>query len=257
MSRVLLASVLALLVAAGSGCTRYYWSRSGATAEQFDRDSQGCAERAVRTLGPGATTDAVEQVYRSCLQGRGYVRDQQVDPPPPGFYRGLESGEAFADVARRAGATPGRGFEEELDRLDDLKARGRITDEEYATMRRKLVEGVTPATLAPPETAAAPAPATLAGRWFGTDRSVLDIRAVGGRQLEWEWELSTDRASQRANGSGSVAGEQISLFGRITGYAGSTQTVTFTLTREGDILRGTANNANNLPRAVVFRRQRP
>jgi hypothetical protein len=199
----------------------------------------------------------VEQVYRSCLQARGYVRDKQVDPPPPGFYRGIESGEAFAAVATRAGAAPGRGFEQELARLDDLKARGRITDEEYATMRRKLVEGVTPATLAPPPaTAPAPAPDTVVGRWYGSDRSVLDIRAVGGRQLEWEWELSTDRASQRANGSGAVAGDQISLFGRVTGYLGSTQTVTFTLTRESDVLRGTSNNANNLPRAVVFRRER-
>jgi hypothetical protein len=256
MSRVLLASVLVLLVAAGSGCTRYYWSRSGATAEQFDRDSRDCADRAVRMLGLGAATDAVEQVYRSCLQGRGYVRDQQVDPPPPGFYRGFESSEAFAEAATRAWAS-GQGFEQELARLDDLKARGRITDEEYATMRRKLVEGVTPATLAPPLAAAAtPAPDTLAGRWYGSDRSVLDIRTVGGRQLEWEWELSTDRTSQRANGSGSVAGDQISLVGRITGYQGSTQTVTFTLTRESGVLRGSSNNANNLPRAVVFRRER-
>ena len=69
MSRALRASVLVLLVAAGSGCTRYYWSRSGATAEQFDRDNQDCADRTVRMLGPGAATDAVEQVYRSCLQG--------------------------------------------------------------------------------------------------------------------------------------------------------------------------------------------
>ncbi len=42
------------------------------------------------------------------------------------------------------------GCSQQLAQLDDLKARGRITEEEYATMRRRLVEGVTPGALAPP-----------------------------------------------------------------------------------------------------------
>jgi hypothetical protein len=43
----------------------------------------------------GAALEAVEQYYRACLTSRGYVRDKQVDPPPPGSYRGIERGEEF------------------------------------------------------------------------------------------------------------------------------------------------------------------
>jgi hypothetical protein len=29
-------------------------------------------------------------MYRSCLSAKGWVRDKQYDPPPPGWYRGVE-----------------------------------------------------------------------------------------------------------------------------------------------------------------------
>jgi len=29
-------------------------------------------------------------LYRSCLVAKGWVRDKQYDPPPPGYYRGVE-----------------------------------------------------------------------------------------------------------------------------------------------------------------------
>jgi hypothetical protein len=35
----------------------------------------------------GIVTDSA---YRTCLSARGYTRDKQVEPPPPGFYRGIE-----------------------------------------------------------------------------------------------------------------------------------------------------------------------
>jgi len=41
MRTALLRSVLLLLlVSAATGCTRYYWSNPGVTAEQFTRDNQ-------------------------------------------------------------------------------------------------------------------------------------------------------------------------------------------------------------------------
>ncbi len=100
---------------------------------------------------------------------------------------------------------------------------------------------------AAPPADAPPAPRSLAGRWYGGDRSVLDIRTGDGRQLEWDWELPTDRVTMRAIGTGSAAGDTVSLVGRPTGFlqGGSLQTVSFSLTREGPVLRGTFTNANN------------
>src|SRR5690242_17624459 len=180
---------LLALLAAASGCIRYYWSKPGATPEQFARDNRECMQQAAGALPPGraAQPEAVETLYRSCLSARGYVRDKQVEPPPPGFFRGVEDTEEFAFAARAAAAMPRQTFEQQLAQLDDLKARGRITEEEYATMRRKLVEGVTPGALAPPAApVAVEEPPTLAGRWYGRDRSTLDIKTMGRRDLHWE-----------------------------------------------------------------------
>jgi hypothetical protein len=160
---------------------------------------------------------------------------------------------------------PRQTFEQQLAQLDDLKARGRITDEEYATMRKRLVEGATLGALTPePAVSAAPteaatAPRSPAGRWYGGDRSILDIRMRDGRQLEWDWEQLTDRVTTRASGTGSASGEQVSLVGRATGFlqGGSVQTFSFSLTWDGPVLRGTSANANNVSRSVEFRRDRP
>ncbi|MGH7374980.1 MAG: hypothetical protein ACREJY_12210 [Candidatus Rokuibacteriota bacterium] len=82
--------VLALGLLGGlSGCGRYYWSKPNATAEQFDRDSRECAREASPT-----TTASLGVVdlprYRGCLSGRGWTRDKQMEPLPPGWYRGIE-----------------------------------------------------------------------------------------------------------------------------------------------------------------------
>jgi hypothetical protein len=159
---------------------------------------------------------------------------------------------------------PRQGFEQQLNQLDDLKARGRITEDEYVTMRRRLVDGVTPSALTPaPSVAAAPAAAptafpSVAGRWYGRDSSVLDIRG-DGRQLEWSWDLVTDRLTTRASGTGSAAGERVSLVGRVSGFGlgSSLQPFSFSLTWDGPVLRGSATGPNNLPRGVEFRRDRP
>jgi len=259
---VALLGLLALLAAA-SGCTRFYWSKPGATQDQFVRDNRECVQQAAGALPPGrsAQPEAVETLYRSCLSARGYVRDKQVDPPPPGFYRGVEDTEEFIFAARAAAAAPRHTFEQQLTQLDDLKARGRITEEEYATMRRKLVDGVSPSALAPPS----PAPTTieeplsLSGRWYGRDRSTLDIRSMGGRDLSWEWERSNDRGTVRATGGGTASGSQVMLLARFsTGSAlGAAPVFNFTLTWDGPVLRGVSRGAGNLPVEVEFRRARP
>lgn len=262
MKRTVLSSVLLLLIlSATTGCSRYYWSKPGATAEQFTQDSQTCVQHAATTLPAGAAAEAVEQFYRACLNGRGYVRDKQYDPPPPGSYRGLEDTRQFTAAAQAvAGQAPRQSFEQQLAQLDDLKARGRITDTEYAAMRQRLVEGVTPGALtpppAPPAIAATPQ-RQLAGRWYGRNGSTLDIRE-DGRTLQWEWEL-VSRTTLRAAGTGSVSGDQISLIGRPTAGTSTTSvpSSTFALTWEGAVLRGTSTGSNNLPVGVEFRRERP
>lgn len=89
----------AILAATIGGCARYYWMKAGSTAEQFDRDSRECVQEAKSAVpGPvsGLAVDVIDQRYRACLAGRGYVRQKQFDPPAAGSYRGIESEEELA-----------------------------------------------------------------------------------------------------------------------------------------------------------------
>lgn len=255
MTHALLRSaLLLLLLGAATGCTRYYWAKPGATPEQFTRDSQACVHQAATTLPSGAAVEAVEQFYRACLQSRGYARDTQVDPPPPGFFRGVENSEEFSAAIQAAAAqAPRQSFEQQLAQLDDLKARGRITEDEYAAMRKRLVETATPAALAAPMPAIA-TPPSLAGRWYGRAGEILDIRTAGGRELHWDWEQSGPRVTARASGTGTVSGDRVSL----TGYSAGSPPgpFTFTLTRDGAVLRGVTSGPSNRPVNVEYRRER-
>jgi len=265
MKKTLLSSVLLLLLlGATTGCTRFYWSKPGASPEQFSQDSQACVQHAAATLPALVAAEMVEQVYRACLNSRGYVRAKQYEPPPPGSFRGIEDSDQFSAAAQAVGGqAPRQSFEQQLAQLDDLKARGRITDTEYAAMRQRLVEGVTPGALTPPPApppppaVAATPPRQLAGRWYGRNGSTLDIRE-DGRTVQWDWEL-VGVTTLRAAGTGSISGDQISLVGRPTaGMATSAPpSFTFTLTWEAGVLRGTSTGLNNLPANVEFRRERP
>ncbi len=75
----------ALLAATLSGCGRHYWNRPGASLDEFNRDSAACAKEASPAYGL-----VIQDTYRACLKGRGWVRGQQLDPPPAGWYRGIE-----------------------------------------------------------------------------------------------------------------------------------------------------------------------
>ncbi len=261
VSRTASALLALVLLTAASGCSRYYWSKAGATPEQFTRDSGECGQQAAGTLPPGATVEAVEQFYRACLNSRGYVRASQLDPPPAGSYRGIEDTEQFAALSRTSAAAQRQRFEQQLAQLDDLKERGRITPEEYATMRRRLVEGATPASLAPAPAAVTAAPtaadASLAGRWYGRGDALLDIRHTGPADLEWDWEYSgSARGTNRASGTGTVSGDKVSLVGRQS-LPGTTPLINFDLTRQGNVLRGVSRGHNNLPVTVEFTRTPP
>ena len=84
------AMVAGTLTGGLGGCVRYYWSKPDATAEEFNRDNQQCISESSPTTATLKTGVFVEQLYRSCLATKGWVRDKQYDPPPPGYYRGVE-----------------------------------------------------------------------------------------------------------------------------------------------------------------------
>ena len=88
--RVAASIVVATLLVGLSGCVRYYWAKPAATPEDFNRDSTQCISESSPTTPTLKTGVFIEQLYRSCLSAKGWVRDKQYDPPPPGWYRGVE-----------------------------------------------------------------------------------------------------------------------------------------------------------------------
>lgn len=80
--RVLIAVAL---LAALSGCGRQFWNRPGASLEEFNRDSAACAKEASPQYGI-----LIDDIYRHCLRTRGWNRAPHQEPPPAGWYRGIE-----------------------------------------------------------------------------------------------------------------------------------------------------------------------
>lgn len=80
-----------LVLASGlGGCAQYHWSKDNTLEPEFHQESLACAREAAPT--PTAASQGVinDQMYRACLRARGWVREKQWDPPPPGWYRGIE-----------------------------------------------------------------------------------------------------------------------------------------------------------------------
>src|SRR5947209_7810438 len=69
--------VVALLALVVLGCGKHYWVKLDATAADFVRDSRECAEEAY-----------TDDHYKSCLQARGYERQERMSRPEHGW-RGL------------------------------------------------------------------------------------------------------------------------------------------------------------------------
>ena len=91
MRRIRRVQLLALVTLLGAfalgGCGKYYWSKPGSTRDQFDADSRECAKQA--TASPAAAPSIEQEVYRSCLSARGYVREKLVEKPSDA-HRGIE-----------------------------------------------------------------------------------------------------------------------------------------------------------------------
>ncbi len=82
--------ILALVLVMG-GCGKRYWSREGASVDDFARDSQECARAVAIPTSPNKDYGIVRQeYYRACLKGHGWTRGQHQEPVPAGWYRGFE-----------------------------------------------------------------------------------------------------------------------------------------------------------------------
>lgn len=91
MTRVLFLLALIVLL---SGCGKHYWSRQGATVNDFARDSQECAQAVAISTSSDKTYGIVKaDHYKMCMKSRNWVRDQHPEPVPPGWYRGFEDDE--------------------------------------------------------------------------------------------------------------------------------------------------------------------
>jgi len=85
---------LALTVGIGLllvGCGKHYWSKPGAAASDFNRDSAECArENAVQMTANKDYGIVIADLYKLCLKSRGWNRAQQLEPVPAGWFRGIE-----------------------------------------------------------------------------------------------------------------------------------------------------------------------
>ena len=91
MTRRRHAAALLIIVAAGGlgGCGKFYWTRPGATLEDFERDNTACARESSPNATAAAHGDLDYRKYRECLAARGWARVQHLDAPPEA-YRGYE-----------------------------------------------------------------------------------------------------------------------------------------------------------------------
>lgn len=91
MRAIGLVIAIGLLLAA---CGKHYWGKPGADYKDFARDSGECArENALYASGTKEFGIVLEDRYKACLTSRGWVRAQQHDPPPAGWFRGIEGDE--------------------------------------------------------------------------------------------------------------------------------------------------------------------
>jgi len=73
------------------GCGKHYWNKPGAGASDFNRDSAECArENSVQMTANKDYGIVIADLYKLCLQSRGWNRAQQLEPLPAGWFRGIE-----------------------------------------------------------------------------------------------------------------------------------------------------------------------
>jgi hypothetical protein len=91
-ARIVRIAVVAVSLVVTLGGCRYYWYKPQSTAEMFARDSEACREEGRSAMAgtryAGTSQLLNQEVYRSCLQARGYERQKTTEGPDK--YRGYE-----------------------------------------------------------------------------------------------------------------------------------------------------------------------
>jgi len=74
-----------------TGCGQYYWSRPGASYDDFAADERSCTQSVgVPVQGKSDQVLLPQDPFRLYLKSRGWTRGWQQYYPPPGWYRGHE-----------------------------------------------------------------------------------------------------------------------------------------------------------------------
>ena len=120
MRRVII--ILALVPILAAACGKHYWSRQGASVDDFARDSQECARAVAIPMSTNKDYGIVRaDYYKGCMKHRGWVRGQHPEPVPPGWYRGFEDEDAVVKLDQ----IPPQPEVQSPSRISDLPACGR------------------------------------------------------------------------------------------------------------------------------------
>lgn len=249
MRGIVVTAALGLLL---TGCGKHYWNKPGAGFAEFSRDHKECVNQSASMKSPDGTQGYVsDDVYRMCLRTRGWVRAQQQEPLPPGWFRGIED----AGVTRldAAPAQPGQAFE-------------------------VMAPSAPAPTLTPTMAAATPATA-LVGTWTGTitstPRATGDVTSgavsvtlvEANGTLRWTMRNSAQGRTYSAGGGVEITGDEITLRGEqefpgiprpgnsVVTLGGVEQlAVTYTLLQRGARLEGSGLSADNRAHTLTLRR---
>jgi hypothetical protein len=208
------------------GCGKHYWNKPGAGFADFAQDSGGCAqENAIYMSGNKSYGIVREDFYRACLRGRGWVRAQHQEPPPPEWFRGIESDEVV-----RLDAPPPQPYPAPVSNL--------------APTRPALAEL-----------------AGLGGTWTGT----LTGPAFGGRRLyhatlrisdesnQLRWSLEVKDSDLGGSGLVVRSEQGLSLSGR---FGQPPAPISFSVSVSGSTLEANGLGADNWVYRLALRRQR-
>lgn len=144
------------------------WTHPTATQEQLVEDMTACSKAAFWVLSPRAAQDQ----RLECMASKGYRSDTsqndgeptsprvpaKTDEANPAISQAAES--PNTPIATAESATP--GLESQLARLDDLRARGVITEDEHAVLRKRALASHLPTGPAASLTARPPSRPALA-----------------------------------------------------------------------------------------------
>jgi hypothetical protein len=117
MSRTAITVTVTTVLVLVTGCGKHYWNKPGGSLDDFSHDSGTCAREHAMYANAERTYGIVHlDMYRACLRQQGWIRAQQQEPVPYGWFRGIEDDDpvrldavpAQPQLAPAAVARPGR-----------------------------------------------------------------------------------------------------------------------------------------------------